>query len=297
VPRLPERQHVYPSHRAAHPRRLVVVVVEQLERQLVGRRQLFGRRLIRQLVVTTSSKTRRLGAAVDQARDVARRLDVPFVECVKGRPVESLLEQARCVLVLRGDGVVLLDARGSARWSGGMADLRIHRLDVGVPQPDHLLLAAEVRPADEVLDCTLGRGHDALVLERAGARVVAIEKSLPLFAWTSEGLRRRGSSIECLWGDARDRLRALRAGAFDCVVFDPMFTRRAHYEAGFAMVRRHGEPGGLDAELLTLARRAARRWVVVKAAPQAAELSRLGLEVMPFKRNAELRFWRVAGTK
>jgi hypothetical protein len=208
--------------------------------------------------------------------------------------VESLLEQARCVLVLRGDGVVLLDARGSARWSGGMADLRIHRLDTGIPQPDHLLRAGEVRAGDEVLDCTLGRGHDALVLEHVAARVVAVETSLPLFAWTSEGLRRRGSKVECRFAEAREALRAMAADSFDCVFFDPMFSKRAHHEAGFAMVRRHGEPTGLDEELLALARRVARRWVVVKAAPQAGELFHLGLEVVPFKRHAELRFWRAA---
>lgn len=224
---------------------------------------------------------------------MAERLGVPFVECVKGRPVESLLSEAECVLVLRGDGVVLLDVKGSARWSGGMADLRIHRLDAGLPQPDHLLLAGEVRAGDEVLDCTLGRGHDALVLERAASRVVAVEASLPLFAWTSEGLRRRGSRIECRLGDARALLAAMEPGSFDCVFFDPMFSKRALYEAGFALVRRHAEYAPLDAGLLALARRVARRQVVVKAAPQSPQLRRLGLEVLPFKRNAELRFGRI----
>ncbi len=218
---------------------------------------------------------------------------MPFVEAVKGVPVESLLERFTCVLVLRGDGVVLLDAQGSARWTGGMADLRIHRLRTGIPQPDHVLLAGEVQRGDAVLDCTLGRGHDALVLEHAGAAVTGVEKSLPLFAWTSLGLAQRGSSVRCVRGDARDVLRAERDASFDVVFFDPMFSKRAHYEAAFGLVRRHGDAAALDAELVEAARRVARRWVVVKAAPQAAELSRLGLSVVPFKRNAELRFWRV----
>lgn len=232
---------------------------------------------------------------------MAERLRVPFVPCIKGVPVESLLTRATCVLVLRGDGVVLLDKHGSARWSAGMADLRTRRLDEGVPQSDHVLLTGEVRPGDAVLDCTLGRGHDALVLARAvgaGGKVVAIEKSLPLFAWTSAGLARlapRSSfcAIECLHGDARDVLTHLSPRSFDCVFFDPMFSKRAHYEAGFASVRRHAEMAPLDAELLRLARRVARRWVVVKAAPQSTDLLRLALTPMPFKRNAELRFGRI----
>lgn len=248
------------------------------------------------LAVTTSSKTRRAGESVAEAERVAERLGVPFVPCVMGTPAESLLREYECVLVLRGDGVVLMDAHGSARWSGGMADLRLHRLEVGIPQPDHVLLAGEVRAGDAVLDCTLGRGHDALVLERVASRVVAVEKSLPLFAWTSEGLRRRGSRIECVRGDAVEVLRSYGARSFDVVCFDPMFTRRASHEAGFSMVRRHAEPAPLDAAMLAEARRVARRWVVVKAAPQATDLRRLGLEVLPFKRHAELRFGRLSGT-
>ncbi|MBL8955621.1 MAG: class I SAM-dependent methyltransferase [Myxococcaceae bacterium] len=245
------------------------------------------------LAVTTSSKTRRESGAVEAARAAAEKLGVPFVEAVKGTPVETLLTRFKCVLVLRGDGVVLLDERGSARWSGGMADLRIHRLRTGIPQPDHLLLAGEVRAGDAVLDCTLGRGHDALVLEEAGAQVTGIEASLPLYAWASLGLSQRGSSVKCVHGDAGDVLRGLPAASFDVVCFDPMFSKRAHYEAGFALVRRHGEAAALTAETLAEARRVARRWVVVKAAPQARELRELGLEVVPFKRNAELRFGRL----
>lgn len=248
------------------------------------------------LAVTTSSKTRRVGDAVEQAERVAARLGVPFVPCVKGTPVESLLERFECVLVLRGDGVVLLDAKGSARWTSGMAELRIHRLNAGIPQPDHLLLATEAQAGDAVLDCTLGRGHDALVLEHVGARVVGVEASLPLFAWTSEGLSQRGSRIECVHGSALDVLRAAATGSFDVVCFDPMFTKRAHYEAGFSLVRRHADASMLSAELVEQAQRVARRWVVVKAAPQATDLRRLGLEVVPFKRNAELRFGRAAGS-
>lgn len=247
---------------------------------------------MRPLAVTTSSKTRRDSAAVVTAEAAARRLAVPFVPCEKGTPVASLLREYACVLQLRGDGVVLVDSAGSARWSGGMADLRLHRIDAGIPQPDHVLLAGEVGAGDEVLDCTLGRGHDALVLERVARRVVAVEKSLPLFAWTSEGLRQRGSRIECVHGDAVQVLRGRGSRSFDVVFFDPMFTRRANAEAGFDVVRRHAEHAPLDAELIAQARRVARRWVVVKAAPQAGELRALGLEVVPFKRNAELRFWR-----
>jgi hypothetical protein len=239
------------------------------------------------------------------AAAVAGRLGVPFIPCIKGVQVESLLARARCVLVLRGDGVVLLDAKGSARWSAGMADVRARNVERSSPQPDHLLLAGEVRSGDHVLDCTLGRGQDALVLAQAvgpSGRVVGVEKSLPLYAWTSVGLERRGAAtgagnVECIYGDALSALRAQATGTFDCVFFDPMFSKRALYEAGFALVRRHADFAPVTAELLNEARRVARRWVVVKAAPQSTDLRRLGLETLPFKRAADLRFGRAAGSE
>jgi hypothetical protein len=260
---------------------LVVVVVR---RGLIVRR-----RIIRELVVTTSGKAKDSASLVEEARLCALRIGVEFVPRVKGTP---MLTGAKCALVFRGDGIELLDASGGARWSPGMAALRIRRWG---EQPDHVALAGEVRAGDQVLDCTLGRGHDALVLEHAGATVVGIEASLPLFGWTVAGLRRHGSRVECWLGDALSWLRSLASGSFDVVFFDPMFSKRAHYESGFALVRRHGERAPVSAEMLREARRVARRWVVVKAAPQAMDLRRLGLDVVPFKRNAELRFGRSRG--
>src|SRR5438876_483149 len=107
------------------------------------------------MIITTSGKTRRTSASVAEAEAAAARLGVPFVS----RPSEP----PDCALVFRGDGVVLADTHGSARWTGGMADLRIHRLDAAIQHPDHVLTAGEVRERDHVLDCTLGRAHDALV--------------------------------------------------------------------------------------------------------------------------------------
>jgi hypothetical protein len=222
------------------------------------------------------------------------------VPCIKGVPVETLLKRARCVLVLRADGVVLLDAQGSARWSAGMAHVRARNVERRAPQPDHLLLAGEIAPGDHVLDATLGRGQDALVLAQAvgkRGRVLGVEASLPLFAWTSTGMRRcsrvEGALVECVHGDALTVLRAQPAASFDVVFFDPMFDKPALYEEGFALVRRHADPSPVTESMLREARRVARRWVVVKAAPQSPLLRRLGLTTLPFKRAADLRFGRL----
>jgi hypothetical protein len=254
-------------------------------------------RAIEPLVITTSSKGRERGDAVAQAQALAHRLGVTFIPCEKGTPADALLEGAHAVLVLRGDGVVLLDAGGSARWTAGMADRRIRQRVESSGHAEPLLEAADIRQGDAVLDATLGRGHDALVLEHAvgpAGKIVGIEKSLPLYGWTSEGLARRKSRIACVHGDALDVLRAMAAQSFDVVFFDPMFTRAAHSEATFARVRRHAEMAPLSLETLAEARRVARRFVVVKQPPQSSDFRRLGLELFPFNRGADLRFARAA---
>jgi hypothetical protein len=87
-------------------------------------------------------------------------------------------------------------------------------------------------------------------------------------------------------------LRAQADASFDVVFFDPMFDKPALYEENFALVRRHADPSALTETMLREARRVARRWVVVKAAPQSPLLRRLGLTTLPFKRAADLRFGR-----
>lgn len=252
------------------------------------------------LAVTVSRKALRRGDDA-QAVACAQRLGVPYVPCVVNQPAEALLKRFNALLVWRGDGVMLLDERGTARWSAGMADLRIRRLDHGIEQPDHVLLAGEVRDGDHVLDCTLGRGHDALVLARAvgpHGRVEAMEASLPLYAWVSEGLRLRGPSagacaISCEHTEALEGLKRKASGSVDCVFFDPMFDKPQASEAVFDVVRRHAVASALTPEVIAEARRVARRWVVVKAAPQSRVLRDLGLEPLPFKRSADLRFGRL----
>ena len=254
------------------------------------------------LVVTTSGKKMRRDAD-GPAVLLAQRLGVPFVANQRGVPIQTLLSQADCVLLLSGEGVTLIDSAGSQRWSTGMAQLRIRRLDNGIDQPDHVLLAGEISTGDQVFDATMGRGHDALVLSRAvgpRGRVLAIEKSLPLYAWTSAGLAEHGPfagacRVECERGDAIERLQRQSDASFDCVFFDPMFDKRALDDGGFDVVRRYADASQPTEALVNEARRVARRWVVVKAAPQSTLLRRLGLTLLPHRKTADLRFGRVAG--
>ncbi|MGQ0508536.1 MAG: class I SAM-dependent methyltransferase [Myxococcaceae bacterium] len=256
------------------------------------------------LLVTTTGKLGRRGELA-QAQALASRLSVPFVPYEPTVVVEQLLQRAAAVLRVRGDGVELIDAQGATRWTPGMADLRIRRLEQGVDQPDGILVAGEIREGDRVLDCTLGLAQDAWVLAHAvgkRGRVVGLEKSLPLYALSSEGLRTQDAVssralIECIHTDAFTYLTSQPTGTFDVVYFDPMFSKSALAQSGFSLLRRHAAHAPPPPELLKEAARVARRWVVVKAAPNTGDLHRLGLSPLPFRRHADLRFGRLAGVE
>ncbi|MGB8929791.1 MAG: class I SAM-dependent methyltransferase, partial [Anaeromyxobacteraceae bacterium] len=158
-----------------------------------------------------------------------------------------------------------------------------------------------IRPGDAVLDCTLGLGADALVAAvAAGAagRVVGIEGSVPLAAWVGEGLARSplpgANRIEVWAGDHAALLESLPERSFDVVCFDPMFRHARAEPGGFDVVRALADARPLSREAVELARRVARRWVLVKDGAPGWDLARLGLTPLPSARGAHRYFARVA---
>jgi 16S rRNA (guanine1516-N2)-methyltransferase len=239
-------------------------------------------------------------AVREEARAFAQRLGVPFVDRRPKAPLHRLLETpADVLLVFEREHVALWDSRGTFRWSPGMAALRLLALSRG--EPDNLVWAAQLRPGDEVLDCTLGLGQDALIASRAvgpSGRVRALEKSLPLLAVTDAGLRRLGRlpgacEIEVAHEDAAVALQGAPSRSVDVVLFDPMFGKPKKAQPSFEMLRRHAEHAPLTAQTLQAAARVARRSVVVKGARYSDDLRRLGLSPLPTSRYSALCWARV----
>ncbi|MBM7116560.1 class I SAM-dependent methyltransferase [Archangium primigenium] len=252
------------------------------------------------LGVTTSGQPDE--SLVRQAREAARALGLPFVPRRKKQPLGALLQSvAEALLVFEHEGVTLADAEGAFSFNPGMAHLRRMRLSEG-QRDDALLRVSEMRPGDQVLDCTLGLGQDALVASLAvgpEGRVVALEKSLPLFAIVSQGLAAYDSGpascrIESLHADAHAYLRALPSGSFDVVCFDPMFEKPKKAQPAFEMLRRYAEHAPLTPDVLEEARRVARRWVVVKGSKHSEDLKKLGLQAEPGSRYTSLIWGRAA---
>jgi ubiquinone/menaquinone biosynthesis C-methylase UbiE len=199
-------------------------------------------------------------------------------------------------------GVVLREGEGELSYHPGMARLRLKRLDAG-DRDDALCTVAEIAPGEKVLDATLGLGQDALVAARLvgpAGRVVALEKSFALWVVTSEGLAHAkpdelACRVECLNVDAREYLAAQPDGAFDCVLFDPMFERPRKAQPSFEVLRRFADHSPLTPEVLKEAKRVARRCVAVKASPYSKDLSKLGLSPFRARRDPRVLWARVEG--
>ncbi|HTN53153.1 MAG TPA: class I SAM-dependent methyltransferase [Anaeromyxobacter sp.] len=258
------------------------------------------------LVVTTP-----LRPAPGEERDAleaAGRCGLPFA-ARQGRPLTRVMAGAGAegALVLSAAASVLAAGGEEHRWSPGMGLLRVKRLlarRAGAADPtthDPFLEAAGLRPGDAVLDCTAGLAADALVAAAAvgpRGRVLGLEASPALAAWTGEGIRRleleAARRVEVVGADHLPWLAAAAPRSFDVVLFDPMFRQARGEPGGFDVVRRLADGRPLSAEALALARRVARRWVLVKDGAPGWDLTRLGLIPLPSARGAH-RYYARAG--
>ncbi len=242
---------------------------------------------------------------VARARESAERWRLPYIDRPRRGAIEPLLgEQAHALLVLGTDGWTLKDPEGALRFAPTTAWLRIKRIDAG-EQDDVLAGLCELKAGDQVLDCTLGLGADALVCARVvgpSGRVVGIEKSLPLWVLATEGMAHsekgaRSARIETLHGDSAELIATFDDQSFDCVLFDPAFEKPKKSSPAFEILRRTTTDAPLTEDLLRHARRVARRWVVVKSASYTPAMKRMGLQPEPASRFSNIIWARVRGGK
>jgi 16S rRNA (guanine1516-N2)-methyltransferase len=247
---------------------------------------------VRLAVTTPFSPT---PAADLAARESARRRDLPFA--VRGtRSLSEVAGEAGAdALLVLGAHASLWIEGNEERWHPGMGALRAKRLAIGERiTGDSFLSAARLHPGDAVLDCTLGLGADALVAAAAvgaGGRVVGLESSPALAAWTGEGFARLPGEpaarvrVEC--ADHEAWLAAAPERSFDVVVFDPMFRHARAATPGFDLLRRLADARPLTRGALDRARRVARRGVLVKDGTPGWDLARLSLTPLDGRRGAE----------
>lgn len=234
---------------------------------------------VRTAVVTTP---RRAGKDAERrAQAVAGELGMPFVpreERSLGevlRQAEALGRPCDAVLVAGGERLQLVTAAGTFHYHPGIGVNRIRQLAKG--RRDWLAQALGLRPGDTVLDATLGLGSDLLVASFVvgpGGRAVGLE-SQPLLAYmVREGTRRYVHErpevtealrrIEVVCAPYQEYLAAAPSKSFDVVYFDPMFEEPVAESSQMAPIRLLANPEPLERAAFDLARRVARRRVVVK---------------------------------
>ncbi|MCA9546876.1 MAG: class I SAM-dependent methyltransferase [Myxococcales bacterium] len=152
-------------------------------------------------------------------------------------------------------------------WHPGLTHRRVRSR-----QPDTLGLVLALRPDEWVLDGTLGMGHDARMLARAGARVLGLEVRPAIATFTALGLHgldpgaARRITVQC--ADHRTWLAAAPDDAVDHVYLDPMFPEGDEGEStNLAPFRHLPRLPRVSAATLRHALRVARRHVLLKLAP------------------------------
>ncbi len=209
----------------------------------------------------------------------------------RGRP----LPRDRPGLVLDGRGLCLHAAgRKPQLWHPGLAHRRLQ-----LPL-DPLVRVLDLRPGERVLDCTLGFGHDALVLAAAGADVLALEVFAPLLAFTLSGLSAyhpAGRRVHARRADHAAFLAAAPADTFDHVYLDPMFPpAEAGISNTWSALRTFAVGPRLPRAVLLDALRVARRTVVVKLAPTEPPPALPGRPAATVEGSKRVHYavWRVA---
>lgn len=172
-------------------------------------------------------------------------------------------------------GLTLVDSGGLALTpdlSEMLPRLRADRLG-----HELLVRAARIRGAEAPLavDATAGLGQDSLLLAAAGFRVVLFESDPTIFSLLADSLERAAGDpalaeavlrMEARQEDSVTALRCLDEVP-DVVYLDPMFparTKSAAVKKKFQLLHELERPCGNEAELLSAARAAHPRKIVVK---------------------------------
>jgi 16S rRNA (guanine1516-N2)-methyltransferase len=221
-------------------------------------------------IVTTPRKRADLNPAGEHT---ARRLGLRFA--ARGETsFAALFEQfgVAGIYVETDEGPLIETRFGSIIYHENTSPLRTKK----GAKPDALLRALEPRPADSVLDATIGMGCDSLVIATAldAGRVTGLESSILLADLVARGLTNRefkkkhiseaAARIKVARADHLDFLRGCADGSYDLIYFDPMFAESVEASTVMRRIRQIADARPLSSDALAEARRAARRRIVVK---------------------------------
>ncbi len=228
--------------------------------------------------ITTSKSRGKHGIGLTEtALQLCEELQIPAIDRNnKGIPKLMELYQLECLLVEDDTELIAhwVDG-GRLAFHPGMAVPRIKQIKDG--DIEMLVQVADIHPGDQILDCTLGMGSDAIVMAFAAGEpgtVTSLESSAMIYAITKYGLQHWPTDswrmkeamhrIKPIHSKYEDYLAKQPENSYDIVYFDPMFERPIMESSGIAPLRREADYAPLTQDILAQACKVARRFVVVK---------------------------------
>lgn len=251
-------------------------------------------------IVTTSHSDAELEI---RATAIAEWLKVSFIPRQR-RALATLREEYGCsnVLVVERQRLVVKSDMGDFFFHPNMAVMRIHALKQGHKDP--YVMTLDIHPGDQILDCTLGLGADAIVASFVvgeSGLVTGIEHSPLIAVLVKEGLKvpygrvstdiiQAMQRIKLIQGDHRALLNTFPDGSFDTVYFDPMFRRPVRTSSGIQAARFFADYRAIEPEVIEQALRVSRRRVVMKESKNSSEWQRLKPQQIVSGENAPVSY-------
>lgn len=242
-------------------------------------------------VIATTTQSQTCAVISTEFKMFLQETGIEFVDR-KRKSLARLKEEnsADGVVVWQEEGPLLyIDEKNRFYFHPSMAKVRISNYRK-FNQPDPMIEAMALEKSDEVLDCTLGLGADAVVASyfAPDGRVVGLEYSPLVASIVKWGMRMYSSSVdwldkavkkvEVVNADYREYLVSLKDNSFDVVYFDPMFRKPVLKSQAISPLRLLANPEPVDEGSLKEAVRVARKRVVMKEIYASGELARLGFE-------------------
>ncbi len=227
------------------------------------------------LIATTGGRTDENGILL--AKEVARDLKIPYVDRRKSSLKELKHHYNQDVLMIGRNRLEIhpITANEPVFFHPNSAMFRLKRIMLGLDDP--FLRAVQLSEGMTFLDCTVGLASDSIlasyVVGRSG-KVVGVEGNRYLAYLVKRGLHEWNSQllemtnamkwIEIVHYDHLLYLKNCPSDYFDVVYFDPMFEKTITESNGISSLKHLAVYSEITAEVLSEAKRVAKRRIVLK---------------------------------
>lgn len=227
------------------------------------------------MIITTARQPQ--SQLVEKAYQLSSFFGFPYIKR-SGASIDCIKKQFKDDVIVVGKERVFvspLEEEGDMFFHPNLAMVRAKRLMNGKEDP--LISTAKLKEGMSFLDCTLGLAADSIITSLAvgaNGKVTGIEGNHLLYFLTAEGLGSFSSGIkqidqamgriEVVHSDHFSFLQRAESKSYDVVYLDPMFHLGIEESNGINGIRGHAYRTELTVELITEAKRVAKKRVVLK---------------------------------